>query len=121
MNLNFQTNPNISQKGSNASCRSNAPQQSRMKTLKDLRRDLLGDLKRLPEWSRLQDVQNLCSEGGVGSQQQEIVFLRCLLRVRAETETLGTAEITGISRMERCAESICAENQQHIQHYCRRL
>ena len=121
MNFNFQTNPNISQKGSNASCNSNAPQQSRMKTLKDLRRDLLSDLKRLPEWSRLQDVQNLCSEGGVGSQQQEIVFLRCLLRVRAETETLGTAEITGISRMERCAESICAENQQHLQPYCRRL
>ena len=51
----------------------------------------------------------------------QIVFLRCLLRVRAETETLGTAEITGISRMERCAESICAENQQHLQPYCRRL
>ena len=92
-----------------------------MKTFKDLRRDLLSDLKRLPEWSRLQDVQNLCSEGGAGSQQQEIVFLRCLLRVRAETETLGTTEITGISRMERCAESICAENQQHLQPYCRRL
>ena len=92
-----------------------------MKTLKDLRRDLLIDLKRLPEWSRLQDVQNLCSEGGVGSQQQEIIFLRCLLRVRSETETLGTAEITGISRMEHCAESICAENQQHLQPYCRRL
>ena len=92
-----------------------------MKTLKDLRRDLLSDLKRLPDWSRLQDVQNLCSEGGVGSQQQEIVFLRCLLRVRAETETLGTTEIKGISRMERCAESICTENPQHLQPYCRRL
>ena len=62
LNLNFQTNPNISQKGSNGSCRSNAPQQSRMKTLKDLRRDLLSDLKRLPEWYRIQYVQNTCSE-----------------------------------------------------------
>ena len=92
-----------------------------MKTMKDLRRDLLSDLKGLPEWSRLQDVKTTCSEGGAGSQQQEIVFLRCLLRVRAETETLGTAEIKGISRMERCAESICAENQEHLQPYCRRL
>jgi len=72
MNLNFQTNPNVSQKGSNASCRGIALQQSRMKTMKDLRRDLLSDLKGLPEWSRLQMFKILAQREGLALNNRKL-------------------------------------------------
>ena len=81
----------------------------------------MGDLKGLPEWSRLQSLSRLCAEAASGIQEQEIVFMRCLINAQEETQKLGSRKIAGIIRMEDCSESMCNKDLQHLKPYCRRL
>ena len=120
LNLDFQSSQNSSKRGTGHMC-NNRSTKPYLQTLKGLRRDLMSDLKGLPEWSRLQSLSRLCAEAASGIQEQEIVFLRCLLNAREDTQKLGSKKIPGILRMEGCADSLCGENLQHLQPYCRRL
>ena len=89
--------------------------------MRRLRREMIGKLKSLPDWSRLKTARAVCSEPAGRLEDQEILLLRCLVSTREETKGLDQRSAPKLDEMENCAGTLCAAGLAHLDVYCRQL
>ena len=89
--------------------------------LRKLRREMIGKLKSLPDWSRLKTARTVCSEPAGRVEDHEILLLRCLVSTREETKGLDKLSAPKLVKMESCAGTLCSAGLAHLDVYCRQL
>ena len=105
----------------NESCSSSRNNQEYSEEINSIRKSLLKDLSRLPEWSTYRKARAQCSLGNLNLFKQEQKLLNCYLTVRNRIQDLPASVQPDLARIKSCSQSLCSLRLQHLSSLCRRL
>jgi len=89
--------------------------------LKNIRKNLLHELNRLPEWLIFKEARVHCTGGGKGIRNQEKILLDCFLTVKNRTKNFKFSSRPNLKKIEACAIKICQRDLNHLSSLCKRL
>ena len=105
----------------NESCSSNRQKKAYAEEIKSIRKSLLMDLSRLPEWSTFREARVRCAPGKLILFKQEQSLLQCYLTVRNRVNDLPSTARPDLSKIESCVQVLCRQGLSHLSSLCRRL
>ena len=105
----------------NESCSSNRQKKVYAKEIQSIRKSLLMDLSRLPEWSTFRGARVQCAPGKLKLIKQEQRLLQCYLTVRNRVSDLPANARPDLGKIESCIQILCSRGLPHLSSLCRRL
>ena len=105
----------------NEICGSNRQKSVYSEELQTIRKSLIDDLARLPDWSTFKQARAQCIAGNLGVNQQEQRLIQCFLTVRNRVKSIPTVTRPDLSRIESCVRTICSQRRSHLSSACKRL
>ena len=105
----------------NESCSSSRKYAAYTEEIESIRKSLLVDLSRLPEWSTFREALVQCDSGKLKLVKQEQRLLKCYLTVRNRVIDLPSTARPELGKIESCVQSLCSRGLQHLSSLCRRF
>ena len=105
----------------NESCSSNRQKKAYAEEIQSIRKSLLMDLSRLPEWSTFREARVQCAPGKLKLIKQEQRLLQCYLTVRNRVNELPANARPDLGKIESCVQILCSRRLPHLSFLCRRL
>ena len=105
----------------NEPCSSNRKRQAYAEEINSIRRSLLIELSRLPEWSSFRQARLRCSLGKSRLIKQEQRFIQCYLTVRNQVNDLPATSRPYLFQIESCVQTMCSRRLPHLSSLCSRL
>ena len=105
----------------NESCSSNRKNKAYAEEIQSIRKSLLMDLSRLPEWSTFREARVQCAPGKLKLIKQEQRLLQCYLTVRNRVNDLPANAKPDLGKIESCVQILCSRGLPHLSSLCRRL
>ena len=105
----------------NESCSSNRQKKAYTEEIQSIRKSLLMDLSRLPEWSTFRVARVQCAPGKLKIIKQEQRLLQCYLTVRNRVSELPVNARPDLSKIEFCVHNLCSRGFPHLSSLCKRL
>ena len=102
-------------------CGYNRGSVSYLDELINIRKSLLMELNRLPEWLILKDARLQCTGNVIGVDNQEKILLGCFLTIRSRTENMELPSSPNLKKINACAITLCQRNLNHLSSFCKRL
>ena len=103
------------------SCGSNRQKKAYAEEIQSIRKSLLMDLSRLPEWSTFREARVQCAPGKLKLINQEQRLLQCYLTVRNRVNELPVTARPDLSKIESCVQILCSRGLPNMSSLCRRL
>ena len=89
--------------------------------IQSIRKSLLMDLSRLPEWSIFREARVQCAPGKLKLIKQEQRLLQCYLTVRNRINDLPATAQPDLGKIEYCVQILCSRGLPQLSPLCRRL
>ena len=89
--------------------------------LRNIRKSLLTELNRLPEWLIFKDARKHCIGNTMGLKNQEKILLECFITIRNRTKNIKFSSRPNLKKMETCAIKLCQSNLNHLTSLCKKL
>ena len=105
----------------NESCSSNRQKKAYAEEIQSIRKSLLMDLSRLPEWSTFREARMQCVQGKLKLIEQEQRLLQCYLIVRNRVNDLPENARPDLGAIKSCVHFLCSRGLSHLSSFCRRL
>jgi len=102
-------------------CFYNRGSESYLDDLRDIRKSLLADLGRLPDWLIFKEARAHCTSNAKGVNNQEKILLDCFITVRNRTKDIKLSSRPNLKKIEECAIKLCQSNLGHLSSFCKRL
>jgi len=103
------------------SCSTNRQKKAYGEEIQSIRKSLLMDLSRLPEWSTFRDARVKCTSGKLKLIKQEQGLIRCYFTVRNRVNDLPVNARPDLGKIESCVQVLCSRGLPHLSSLCRRL
>ena len=103
------------------SCSSNRQKKAYAEEIQSIRKSLLMDLSRLPEWSTFRGALVQCAPGKLKLIKQEQRLLQCYLTVRNRVNDMPANARPELGKIESCVLILCSRELTHQSSLCRRL
>ena len=103
------------------SCGSNRQKKAYVEEIQSIRKSLLMDLSRLPEWSTFREARVQCAPDKLKLIKQEQRLLQCYLIVRNRVNDLPATAKPDLGKIESCVQILCSRRLLHLSFLCRRL
>ena len=91
------------------------------KEIESIRKSLLMDLSRLPEWSSFREARVQCTSNNLKLFKQEQRLLKCYLTLRNQVNDLQVTKLHDFGKIELCVQTLCSRKLSHLSHLCKRL
>jgi hypothetical protein len=105
----------------NESCSSYRQKKAYAEEIQYIRKSLLMDLSRLPEWSTFREARVQCAPGKLKLIKQEQRLLQCYFTVRNRVNDLPANARPDLGKIESCVQKLCSRGLPHLSSLCRRL
>ena len=105
----------------NEACSSNNQKKAYAEEIQSIRKSLLMDLSRLPEWSTFREARVQCAPGKLNLIKQEQRLLQCYLTVRNRVNDLPSTTRPDLGKIESCVQILCSRGLPQLSSLCRRL
>jgi len=105
----------------NESCTSNRQKKAYAEEIQAIRKSLLIDLSRLPEWSIFGEARAQCAPGKFKLIKQEQRLLQCYLTVRNRVNDLPVTARPDLGKIGSCVQILCSRGLPQLSSLCRRL
>tara|TARA_Y100000294_G_scaffold46105_1_gene42751 strand:- start:772 stop:1584 length:813 start_codon:yes stop_codon:yes gene_type:complete len=105
----------------NESCSSYRQKKAYAEEIQYIRKSLLMDLSRLPEWSTFREARVQCAPGKLKLIKQEQRLLQCYFTVRNRVNDLPANARPDLGKIESCVQKLCSRGLPHLLSLCRRL
>ena len=86
-----------------------------------IRKSLLMDLSRLPEWSTFRQASVQCTFGKLKLIKREQRLIQCYLTVRTLINDLSITTRPDLRKIRTCVQTLCSRGLPHLSSLCRRL
>ena len=105
----------------NESCSSNRQKKVYVEEIQSIRKLMLMDLSRLPEWSTFREARVQCALSKLKLVKQEQKLIQCYLTVRNRVNDLPANGRPNLGKIESCVRILCSRRLPHLSSLCRRL
>ena len=115
--------PKVNELGTkrNVSCSSSRKNSAYVEEIHSIRKSLLMDLSKLPEWSTFREARKQCAFGKLQLIKHEQRFLKCYLTVRNRFNDLPLTAKPYLGKIEACVQTLCSRRLPHLSSLCRRM
>ena len=105
----------------NETCSSSRQKKAYAEEIQSIRKSLLMDLSRLPEWSAFREARVQCARGKLKLIKQEQRLIQCYLIVRNRVDDLPANARPDLGKIKSCVQILCSRGLPHLLSLCRRL
>ena len=105
----------------NEPCSSNRQKNAYAQEILSIRKSLLMDLSRLPEWSTFREARVQCTPVKLKLINQEKRLIQCYLTVRNRVNDLPATARPDLGKIESCVEILCSRGLAYLSSLCGRL